>query len=266
MNALKTIGKETIGNYEFTGIEGGFGKGKKAMLVKDIAKIHDKPLKAINQAINMNLKRFNVGIDVIDILKTQSIRLTDFFTKQQIANSKNIYILSERGYAKLLKILDDDKAWDIYDLLVDNYFNMRQAINTDSKAILHDKRLAIMEDNSKTRKAALLLKIAKETKSETAKEQLLSKSAFLITGEFTIPVMKNKEYTASDIAKELNITSNKVGRISNKLNLKAEQPQQNEYGRWAVSKSKYSSKEVAQWVYFEKGKKKIERELNKDKE
>lgn len=151
-------------------------------------------------------------------------------------------------------------------MLVDNYFNMRQAINTDSKAILHDKRLAIMEDNSKTRKAALLLKIAKETKSETAKEQLLSKSAFLITGEFTIPVMKNKEYTASDIAKELNITSNKVGRLSNKLNLKAEQPNQNEYGRWAASKSKYSSKEVAQWIYFEKGKKKIERELKKGKE
>ena len=40
MNQLKVIGKERIGHIEFTGIEGGFGNDKKAMLVKDIAKIH----------------------------------------------------------------------------------------------------------------------------------------------------------------------------------------------------------------------------------
>lgn len=42
MEALKVIGQEKIGKIEFTGIEGGFGKGKKAMLVKDIALIHRK--------------------------------------------------------------------------------------------------------------------------------------------------------------------------------------------------------------------------------
>lgn len=47
------------------------------------------------------------------------------FTKAQWGNANNIYLLSERGYAKLLKILEDDKAWEIYDELVDNYFNMR---------------------------------------------------------------------------------------------------------------------------------------------
>ena len=35
------------------------------------------------------------------------------------------YLLSERGYSKLLKILDDDVAWEQYDKLVDRYFNMR---------------------------------------------------------------------------------------------------------------------------------------------
>ena len=62
---LKVIGKEHIGKIEFTGIEGGFGDDKKAMLVKDIAKIHNRPIKAINQAINMNRKRFKDGIDLL---------------------------------------------------------------------------------------------------------------------------------------------------------------------------------------------------------
>lgn len=31
----------------------------------------------------------------------------------QIAKSKNIYLLSERGYAKLIKIMDTDLAWEM---------------------------------------------------------------------------------------------------------------------------------------------------------
>jgi hypothetical protein len=44
-----------------------------------------------------------------------------------------------------------------------------------------------------------------------------------------------------------------VGRISKRIGLKAEQPGQNEYGRWSNSKSKYSPKETPQWLYFDKG-------------
>lgn len=55
---LKVIGKEHIGKIEFTGIEGGFGDDKKAMLVKDIAKIHNRPTYKINELINNNSKRF----------------------------------------------------------------------------------------------------------------------------------------------------------------------------------------------------------------
>lgn len=139
MDELKVLGTEKIGSFEFTGIEGGFGENKKSMLVKDIALIHDRPVKAINQAINMNRNRFKDGIDVIDLkIESGSIKLTEFFNKQQIANSNNIYLLSERGYAKLLKILEDDKAWEIYDELVDNYFNMRYVIQKQDSYMITD--------------------------------------------------------------------------------------------------------------------------------
>ena len=67
-NQLKVLGTEHIGNIKFTGIEGGFGQGKKAMLVQDVALIHGKELRQINQAINMNRNRFKDGIDIIDLL------------------------------------------------------------------------------------------------------------------------------------------------------------------------------------------------------
>lgn len=134
MNQLQVIGKQNIAGYEFTGIEGGFGEGKKAMLVLDIATIHNQPLKEINRRINDNRIRFKDGVDIVD-LKSGGFNppqlLNLGFSNMQIAKSNNIYLLSERGYAKLLKILEDDTAWELYDKLVDGYFNMRkQQIDT----------------------------------------------------------------------------------------------------------------------------------------
>lgn len=253
---LKVIGKEHIGKIEFTGIEGGFGDDKKAMLVKDIAKIHSSTVKRVNELINRNRRRFKDGIDVIDLLSSQKfvVVLNDLgFNQNQINRSNNIYLLSERGYAKLLKILDDDKAWDIYDELVDNYFNMRVAINNNEPSLIQQRRLQIMEDNAATRKASIMYKIAMQTDSKSSQQQLLALAAKELTGEMSIPVMKRKEYSATEVGKQLGITSTMVGRIANKLGIKAEQPGQNEYGRWSNSKSRYSDKEVPQWLYFDKG-------------
>ena len=253
---LKVICKEHIGKIEFTGIEGGFGDDKKAMLVKDIAKIHSSTVKRVNELINRNRRRFKDGIDVIDLLSSQKfvVVLNDLgFNQNQINRSNNIYLLSERGYAKLLKILDDDKAWDKYDELVDNYFNQRAAIKNNKPSLIQQRRLSIMEDNAATRKANIMYKIAMKTDSKSSQQQLLALAAKELTGEMTIPSMKQKEYSATEVGKQLGITSTMVGRIANKLGIKAEQPGQNEYGRWSNSKSRYSDKEVPQWLYSDKG-------------
>lgn len=140
MNELKILGTEKIGSFEFTGIEGGFGENKKSMLVKDIALIHEKEVKEVNRLINNNIRRFKNGIDLLDLKQVISNHLfSDYgFTKAQWGNSNNIYLLSERGYAKLLKILEDDKAWEIYDELVDNYFNMRYVIQKQDSYMINN--------------------------------------------------------------------------------------------------------------------------------
>lgn len=161
MNQLKVLGKEKIGSIKFTGIEGGFGSNKKAMLVKDIARIHDRPIYKVNELINRNIKHFRNGIDVIDLKRILSKDMfSDYgFSKAEWGNASNVYLLSERGYSKLLKILDDDKAWDVYDELVDNYFNMRSSIKNDQEEIIAGKRLEIMESNAATRKANILIEL-----------------------------------------------------------------------------------------------------------
>lgn len=214
METLKVIGHEKIGKVRFTGIEGGFGKDKKALLVRDIAVIHNQIVGNINLLINRNRKRFKDGVDILDLKQIVPSNLFSKygFTKAQWGNANHIYLLSERGYAKLLKIMDDDKAWEIYDELVDNYFNMRVAIKENKPAIVNQERLKIMKDNSATRRANILYKIAMATESSSSKETLLAKAAEVLTGEMTIPVMGKKTYTATDIAKECGISAQKVGK------------------------------------------------------
>ncbi len=265
MEALKVLGTEKIGKFKFTGIEGGFGEGKKAMLVRDIALVHNRPTYKISELINRNRKRFKDGIDILDLKSVILPKDKEKYGFNQNAwnRSNHIYLLSERGYAKLLKIMDDDKAWDIYDKLVDNYFNMRVAIKENKPSLVTQERLAIMKNNSATRRANMLYKIAMATDSNSSKQQLLARAAKEITGEMVIPVMKEKEYSAGDIAKKLGTTATMVGKTANKLGLKAEQPGQNEYGRWTNSKSRYSDKEVPQWLYTEKGYRAVKKELEK---
>ncbi|QQP10897.1 ORF6N domain-containing protein [Lysinibacillus agricola] len=123
--------KETVKvmRIEIPNIHGGFGVDKKSILAKHIAEIHSKRLAKVNEAINNNRKRFKDNIDIIDaknsVLFMDSLIEHNIFTKQSISNSTNIYLLSERGYAKLVKIFDDDKSWDLYDELLNEYFELR---------------------------------------------------------------------------------------------------------------------------------------------
>lgn len=97
MEALKVIGQEKIGKFEFTGIEGGFGKDKKAMTINDIAVIHSTTVKRLNELINRNRKRFKDGIDIIDLLSNKNFEvvLNDLgFNQNQINRSNHIYLLS----------------------------------------------------------------------------------------------------------------------------------------------------------------------------
>ena len=135
MKELQIKGLVTVEGMEFHEIEGGFGEGKKSMLAKEIAEIHGRPTGKINELINKNKKRFSDGVDVIDLKGKFDILLKDneIYTQNALNKSTNVYLLSERGYSKLLKILDDDFAWEQYDKLVDNYFNMREIINSNEQ-------------------------------------------------------------------------------------------------------------------------------------
>ena len=143
---LKLKGINNVLGKEIPNIEGGFGDNKKSMLVKDVANFHNKEEWRINENIKRNSNKFRNGIDIIDIKGTSfAIDLceSEILSQNKINASKNIYVVSERGYAKLIKIFDDDLAWEMYDKLLDNYFDMREEKELDIQGELDLMQKAI---------------------------------------------------------------------------------------------------------------------------
>ena len=124
------------GQMEFMGLEipvvsGGFGEDKMCVTDKTVSEIHGQPTYKIRQLINNNIKRFKDSVDIIDlkrILHEYTLLEQLGYAKQSITQAEHIYLLSERGYAKLIKIMDDDKSWEVHDKLVDEYFNLREEV------------------------------------------------------------------------------------------------------------------------------------------
>lgn len=244
---LRLLGKQIVDGKQFNGIVGGFGKGKRAVLAKDIAEIHSRELHHINEAINNNRKRFADGVDIIDLAigvdqtDTYEMLLGLGFTKQSLGSVKgkggNIYLLSERGYAKLLKILEDDTAWKMYELIVDGYFQMKehQIVNpstlrlkeeeTKIKAINAQARLM----NAQVRQSRFILEEADKRKLNLSPEsyELLQINGFeAVIGKNVLPrpKLETEYYDLGTIAEKVGLFSTSklphaqaVGAILSKL-------------------------------------------------
>lgn len=136
MMELQVKGTQSFMGKEIPVIEGGFGEGKKVILAKTIAEIHEMNLGKINQLINNNIDEFEDGIDILDLKlnDTYKVSLQELnFSNRDITISKNIYLLSEQGYIALVMLMRTEKAKEIRKQLRKEYFAMREIINSDEQ-------------------------------------------------------------------------------------------------------------------------------------
>ena len=118
-----------------------------------------------------------------------------------------------------------------------------------SKEEIQLRRAKAMEINARNRQANLLLKItADPICTKEYKQVIYSKVTQMVAGETLIPlpIAERKTYSATDIAKQFNITKNMIGKIANEHKLKTA-----EYGKLFYDKSPYSDKQVETWRYYE---------------
>lgn len=131
---------------------------------------------------------------------------------------------------------------------------LAQPTNEDAKLKIQQARAEAMLINARTRQAKLVLEMQKNKMLSPVAVELLSVNALehLIDKPTEYRPQIEKTYTATEIAKELGISANKVGKIANAHGLKTP-----EYGITVLDKSPYNNKQVPSFRYYEKGRQKL---------
>ena len=222
-NTLAVNGTKEINGKEVKEVRGGFGENQKCLLDKQIADVHSIKAIHVRELINKNIKRFKEGVDYIDL--KQGIDHTDTllelgYSKSAITQTKNIYVLSERGYAKVIKIMDSDIAWEIHDELIDNYFKMEEQleqINEKDKLLLglfSNDSLVVAESHKALvalETKPLLEKIEEDTPKVDYYERVLQ------------PEKVIKMLTTTEIAKDLGISAINLNKQLHELGVQYKQ-------------------------------------------
>ena len=235
-NKLVKINNVELGIKEY--------KKERVITAWDIGKVHNRDVGEINKIFNRIKDKFILNEDYF-ILKIKDFSerfktIQDFIPN----NVKEIVLFTESGYLMLVKTFTDDLSWDIQRQLVKGYFKLKELKSSVDK----DKRLEIMEKNANVRMAKMLKSLIPFSKSERYKEILVSEATKVLTGRELIPPpeVEAKTITATQIAKILGVSVQKIGIISNKYNLKTEQN-----GYWVHEKAAHCNKEVPNFRYFE---------------
>ena len=74
-----------------------------------------------------------------------------------------------------------------------------------------------------------------------------------------LPEVEERTYSATEIGKMFGISSQKIGRLATKHNLRT-----NEYGKYFYDKSRYSNKEIETFRYYEDAVDKFKNILNNE--
>ena len=235
-NELKLLGESMVNGKEIKTIEGGFGEGQKCITVQDIASQHEVETKDINRLINRNKEKFT-NDELLDLLEDEGSKVTASHLNLITGRAqKYCYILSQRGYIKLVSMManDNSKKWEVMNYLINDYFNMKTIIKQAQDSYL-------IEDPIK--RAERWIEEQKEKQRIEEENKILAPKA-----DYTDRVLQAEGLiTTTLIAKDFGLSARKLNDILNKEGIQYKQ------GRTWVLYSKYQDKGYTQTVTDKEG-------------
>ena len=206
MFEVQVSGVQNFMGMEIPVVEGGFGEGKRCLTDKTISRIHGMQPRNVRARITDNLKRFKENVDVIDLKRAYdtSTLIELGYAKQSITQAEHIYLLSERGYAKLIKIMDTDLAWEIHDKLMDEYFTMRQQIE---QQVLSAEQITQIVNEAVTKQVMAMMNPIIDRLDKIVQGVNAPRSEQLTFDTSDLP------YTATNIGKKINRTASVTNKI-----------------------------------------------------
>lgn len=201
-NALvKVQGTQQFMGKEIPVVLGGFGENCKVVTDKMVAEIHNTTPREIRKSIHRNLNRFKEDVDFIYLKKdgnqiTNNLLPTLGYTTMEIAKAEHIYLLSERGYAKLIKIMDTDLAWEIHDQLMDEYFHLREEKQNTYSHLSKELQAIFAIDHKQQEMDSRITKLENTMTIDYGQQEvireLVNKKVVSVLGGADAPAYKNK--------------------------------------------------------------------------
>lgn len=105
--------------------------GERVISLPDIDKIHGRVKGTARQRFRSNYKKFTEKVDYYEVTRRE---MQDELQLGTIKGNPNItmHLLTERGYLLLVKVMDDDRAWEVQSKLVDLYFHVKKKVQDPS--------------------------------------------------------------------------------------------------------------------------------------
>jgi toxin-antitoxin system, toxin component, bro family len=117
-NNLVKINEEEIMVKEY--------ENQRVVTAWDIAKVHNREVREVNQQFNRNKEKLIEGEDYFSLTPIEFSK-SQIVIQEFIPNSvKEIILFSESGYLMLVKTFTDDLSWDIQRQLVKGYFKLKE--------------------------------------------------------------------------------------------------------------------------------------------
>ena len=157
------------------------------------------------------------------VIMTNGNETTDFAVTIDLAKKLAMQVRTEKGE------------------MVRNYF-------LECEKRLKEQTQQIIDSNIEAKIRALKYVIDRTSLAPVAREALLITTAEEVIGvEIPYrPQLEKRTYSATEIGKQLGVSANKVGKITNAHNLKT-----NEYGVRVLDKARGHSKQVETWRYYD---------------
>lgn len=208
--------------------------GKRVVTFKDIDTCHGRPEGTARRNFNQNKHHLIEGEDYFRIAPNE---FRTAFGESSMSKTQNneIVVVTESGYLMIVKSLKDDLAWQVQRQLVNTYF--RKSEESNAKLL----ELQIKQERARAMHINAIVRLMKVTGMkyediglspiavDTMKVKAAEKATGADLGNYLPPT--EKSYSATDIAKEIGCSANKIGKTANAYGLKTE-----EYGVYVMDK------------------------------
>lgn len=120
-------------------------RGLSVVTLRQVDELHGRPENAAFKQFDRHKERYVEGVDFFDL---DSIGTSEFRNSlpggMVPQNARKLKLFTERGYGKIVRGWNDDRAWALHDAMQDVYFAVQQMLSAEELAI---KQLAADHDH-----------------------------------------------------------------------------------------------------------------------